>query len=521
MSTPITTLMLYRTELQPDGVVLDSDAHTRMLNTVEKFPVTNCTFQRQNREMRLPLSMDVAGRYNYGSFVNNGRTFYCFITEMEYVNDNMTKASYNIDFWHTYQGDIQYRPSFIERKLVARSDDIFGKYTLSEPVEVNRWVLKEMDGTNREPYRYVMIDSGFPNAPDINRTSYGPLECAIHVETGNDLSDIMSRLEQMLTRSNNIESLQGVWAVPCRVPLDKTGGFINGYSLTLPTSIGGRPIKNKKSLLSPYCFVGCYSSDGGSSTWEIQDVCTDGETVNCNVEFSLLPTPELLGYPANAFGEPNSNALMSIACDNLPQPNIAINAITISNTLKLLGNIVGIGSAAWMGNAQIGMALNRTPELKKNRHGGGGAVSNRALSNVSLNQQMVEAASAGNIGGAVTNMADTALHMQAIVGTKGAGASASAQLMVVGLNFALFVPDDESFKAVDDFFSRYGYAIGEIQDIELNNRSLFEYVKTQDASISVPNAPVDAEIAIKELFDSGLTLFHDYQYFKRYDMFNA
>lgn len=521
MSTPITTLTLYRTELQPDNVVMDWEAHLAHLQHADKYPVLNCTFQRQNREMRLPLSMDIAGRYNYGSFENNGMRYYCFITDMEYVNDNMTKASYTIDWWHTYQQDIVYKPSFIERKIVSAEDDVFAKYTASESVEVDRWVLLQIDGTNREPYRYVEIDNGIPRQPDVTRTSYGPLETAVHVETGDDISQIFQRITQMLTRTDNIESLHGVWAIPCSVPLGTTGGQINKYTLTLPTTIdGSRRIKNKKSLLSPYCFVGCYSSDGGSATWQIQDICTDGETIKCCVEYSLLPTPELLGYPDVAFGKPNDDALMSIACDNLPQPTIAINAVTISNTLKLIGNIVGIGSAAWMSNSQVGMALSRDPALTKNKRGGGGAVSNKALANVSYNQQMIEAAAAGNVGGAVVSMADTALHMQAIAGTKGAGASASAQLMTVGLNFALFIPDPEAFRAVDDYFTRYGYAIGEIQDIELHNRSIWDYIKTNDASISVPNAPVEAETAIKDMFDSGLTIFHSSAYFKRYDLDN-
>lgn len=50
--------------------------------------------------------------------------FYAFITNMTYVNDNRTDITITTDVFQTWQFDINFKESFIEREMIAVSDDV-------------------------------------------------------------------------------------------------------------------------------------------------------------------------------------------------------------------------------------------------------------------------------------------------------------------------------------------------------------------------------------------------------------
>lgn len=504
MSTPITTLMLYRTELVDDNVVFDHATFLDYLGMCVNYPVTNCTFQRQNREMRLPLSMDVAGRYNYGSFVNNGRTYYCFITDMEYVNDNMTKASYKIDYWHTYSSDIGFRKTFIERRTIPASDDIICKYVQDEPVSVNKWVIAQEQTTlptsSSSAWVYVMLDNGTQQQVSITPKTYGNHDYAANVIISSDISEVVNRLNDMVSQNDNANSLQGVWAVP--YPSDSQ--IVSSLApsrwpkvINMSETIGAYTVKNKKCLCSPYCYVGMMSSDGATQDLDIQDII-DG--TNMNIEFdvtlSVIPSPQQVVAPKKMFGVDNTSKWASITCDNFPKPNLGTNINTVSNVLGLIGG--GLGA---LGSAVGGVANTIVA-------GGGGA------------SVAAGAYALANLGQSVVNTVDKAKHLKAIAGTKGSTASAMWSDNIVGISIALFVPDREELIAIDNFFSRYGYAINEIQPVTLHTRNNWDYIKTRDASFAVPDAEVDAERTINQMFNSGITIWHNADNFKDYSVAN-
>lgn len=524
MSTPITTLMLYRTELQPDNVVLDTEHHAQMLERADKFPVYNCTFQRQRREMRLPISMDVAGRYNYGSFQNDGKVFYCFITDMEYVNDNMTKASYNIDYWHTYQDDIEYRPSMIERKIVAKEDDVIGRYTADEPVMPSTFYLTD-DWNNFEGYPteqggtwYILFDNGTQLTWNSNTQTYDGHQYAAEVTVSDNLDDIVTRLKTMNSFNDGLDSVQGIWAVPKKQfgnseeDVKHNGGWSQRIGIYLPTTVDGYTIKNNKCKIAPFSYIMVQSSDGDSLTIKPQDVINEGDELAifyCG--HAIFPEPSTMVVPALAFKQSNGNRLMAVHCKNYPVPNVMASVISVSRSLKAVGSGISLMSGGlYAGQAQKYTTANGYASMAN------GATEN-SLNRFHALQGMQEATAFGNVGGAAVNLAQDLSHLQSIGGIRGKGDAVEWMAGAVGTVIAMYAPDKEQLKAIDHYFSRYGYAINEIQDIELHNRFNWDYVKTVDACISVPNAPVEAEVAIKNMFDSGLTIFHSATLFKQFD----
>lgn len=85
------------------------------------YEMTQATFQRQEKGSFIAPKVSVDKLYNatYVSFTNadfGGKTFYGFITHLEYVNKNVTNVYINIDVYQTWLFDVSFKPSYIERE---------------------------------------------------------------------------------------------------------------------------------------------------------------------------------------------------------------------------------------------------------------------------------------------------------------------------------------------------------------------------------------------------------------------
>lgn len=530
MSVPITTLTLYRTMLAQDTTVMDSATHTSYLASLTPFQVINCTFQRQNREMRLPISMDIAERYNYGSFVNNGRTFYCFIYDMEYINDNMTKASYSIDYWHTYQDDIQYSPTVIARKIVKKSDDILGKYTAEEPIAPSTFISHDSwtditgpAGLSGNEYWYWLVDNGngFANIPSHN---YGPQDFIGNARLTDDIGAVEGRVAA-ITFLGNYQAIQGLWVVPKSMVNDSSDiandpMTIYFKAVTIPSSVDSYTIKNNKLKTSPFFVLGVMSSDGNSLKLNIQDViASDGETdIYFTKHISLVPAPSAKVYPSSAYHDTNSVGYMTLAMDNFPTLNVAVPAVTIKDAIKILSS--GVSAVSGLDYQLASRHLtNANMEAVANTRKG------KILNKLDYKKakalyDLNDATTLGNVGGSMGNLAEAIASISGSVGVKGKGSGADWAAGQIGFTITLYTPDREQTEQIDSFFSRYGYTIEQIEMPELHNRTFWDYCQTKDASFSIPNAPVVAEQAINQMFDSGLTIWHSSHYFKDYSIDN-
>lgn len=539
MSTPITTLTLYRTELGNDGNVMDSETHTAYLNSLrsidgKSYVVTGCTFQRQNRNMRLPLSMDIAGRYNYCSFVNNGRTFYAFITDMEYVNDNMTSATYIMDWWHTYQADIEYKPTMVLRKIVPKSDDVVGRYTADEPIAPTNYIITDTWSTYTGPtesgdlaYWYFIIHNG-SGVFQPPRHTYSGYEYVGNSKLSDALAVIEAELVSITGLNNNMESLQGVWILPKALFGPAAVVIDNPYTpeteyVDLPTQVDGYTIKNKKCLISPFTIINASSSDGSDITYAVQDIIDDEDATDVGFKLvaGLIPNPSAELRPAFVYRQPNNQSLMSLQCTHFPVPLLCSATITLKDTIALSKATASLVAGAALGDAQMSLTnANRQIGMESLANKEGAELTEGQQARNSALQGISGAQAVGSVAGASLNVGSTAAKITGINGIKAAGTGANLARGELGFVVNVLAPDREQLIAIDNYFSRYGYAINQIQDIELSNRTWWDYVQTSGACLSVPTAPIEAQKAINRMFDSGLTIWHTSHYFKRFDLDN-
>ena len=67
--------------------------------------------------------------------------FYAYITGMEYINDNMTRISIATDVFQTWQFDLIYKASYVEREMIDVSSDVPGANLNPENLESGEYKI--------------------------------------------------------------------------------------------------------------------------------------------------------------------------------------------------------------------------------------------------------------------------------------------------------------------------------------------------------------------------------------------
>ena len=96
----------------------------------------NYTYIKKDSVIKLGINIDDIMGCNYLFYRNGGfsnKTYYCFISRKEYINENVTAITIETDVFQTYQFDMEFQYSFVEREHV--NDDSVGLHTIPESLE--------------------------------------------------------------------------------------------------------------------------------------------------------------------------------------------------------------------------------------------------------------------------------------------------------------------------------------------------------------------------------------------------
>lgn len=130
----------------------------------------NATYQRKDNAIRYPAHIDDIILYNYVMYKNEAYTdkwFYAYITNMTYVNDNLTSIEIETDVFQTWQFDISLKQSFVEREHT--NDDTIGANTIDENLNVGEVLTEytdEYDGITNNNYFWFVIACNYQPATD-------------------------------------------------------------------------------------------------------------------------------------------------------------------------------------------------------------------------------------------------------------------------------------------------------------------------------------------------------------------
>ena len=129
--TPNTILRLLKVPIEIDNTnqitFANEQAQRQYFLSLPYIEIDEISYQRKDNIIYFPDHIDNIINYNYVMYKNENYTnkwFYAFITNMEYENDYNTKISIATDVFQTWQFNLTFKESFIEREMLSVADDV-------------------------------------------------------------------------------------------------------------------------------------------------------------------------------------------------------------------------------------------------------------------------------------------------------------------------------------------------------------------------------------------------------------
>lgn len=459
---------------------------------------------RTPNAIALPKNQSCFLDCNYLMFQNpnfSNKWFYAFITDITWVNANTTLISYEIDVMQTFLFDYTFKPTFIERETV--DDDTIGAHTIPENLETGPYVTTAQTSllvTNlnfyillselvRDDLPSSIIPPGMPgHFPNPCYTvPCGSLNSGL-------LTDTIKEVVTICSEAGKLDAIVGIFSVPGN--MSTTDNAITQTALNAPARTLSYTPKNNKLYTYPYCAL-VFTADGQAVELRYENF---SQTPSIMTFGGFGMNMEVLGVPQFYEGQA-LNYQYSLTLSNFPicawtgnyfqnwiaQNKANITAETIKSAIQ-----IGFGTVAALGTG-----------------GGAGAV---------IGSQSV----LGGLTGIGESMKQ--IYNQSIVPDKLQGSATAGDILAVsgqsGFRGYCRAIKPEYARIIDDYFSMYGYKVNEIKIPNLNSRSQWNYIKTQNCNIQ-GSIPFDSLAKIKSVYNAGVTIWHNPASVGNYSLSNS
>lgn len=527
--TPNTDLYLLQCPIELDNRnqinFSTADAQFNYFYNLPKLEAENFTYQRKDSIIRFPAHIDSLLSYTYVMYRNTNygsKWFYAYITDMQYINDNMTAITISTDVWQTWCFNLSIKKSFVEREHVE--NDAFGLHTIPENIEYGEYVTNSNSSfdisttisntyiavqvTELTPKAYAVIGSrqrvygGLPQGCWIillDPADYNNINNFVRCYDNNNLAEAivsMSLIPKSLAGSSPIGlSIDedtypyDIWLMPASTSATTLGN----YTWNRNTSINGYVPKNNKLFTSPYNYLMITNNGGMDITYRWEDFSSS------NANFTVRAVPKQ-------------------GCDI---------KLTPSNYKATDLN----GGYEWSVTAQKLPCISWNSDYYLNWQAVNGAniKVQTTLSALNFAGGVIGSMLGLNTGGGVTSFAsDVANTMQQIREAKMTPDSAQGNTNTGDINFSLgkvsFTGYKMSIKAeyarkIDEFFNAFGYQVNEFKNVQYTSRRSWNYIKTKGIAIEAQIPQGDLQ-SIKDIFNNGVTMWHNPSTFMDYSQSN-
>ena len=531
--TPQTELRLIKCPIESDNrnqlTFTSKTTQYNYFNSLPHLTADNFTYQRKDNVIRYPAHIDSIMQYNYVMYQNEAYTnkwFYAFITNMEYVNDNMTLITIHTDTYQTWMFDMVWKKSFIEREHV--NDDTVGLHTVPENVVTGDFIGCKLQPTSsaNPTTCYVIAVSEL-----LEGTNYSTLNekipsglYFIGCTTINGIRDFC----KVYDKAGKNEAINSVfvtwksffssWGTQSFV-IDGTTYNINGqvsYTVTFEYSETITVTKvnylandyvpvNKKLLTYPYSFLQVSNHNGTivNYKWEDFNLLLNGSDVEFHLRGTITPGGSFSAYPID-YKNILNNFDENISLGKLPiggwNTDIYTNWLT-QNGVNIAG--IHLDATTW--------------QLAKSGLQTAWGVGQLAMGDIGGSYN-----TGSGIGGIFNALQDDYRHSlipDQAMGNVNVG-DYSFQYNLTNLEFKRMSIKEEYARIVDNWFSMFGYKVDVVKLPNITGRTNWNYVKTIGANIE-GDIPEDHLNEIKSIFNNGVTLWHNPSTYLDYSQSNA
>lgn len=510
------------------------------------------TYQRKDGVIRVGELIDDIQEYNYVMYRNTNHSnkwFYAFITGMEYLNDNVTAVSIKTDTFQSWQFDLTYKRCFVEREHV--NDDTIGLHTVPEGLEIGDYIInssstlgasitpKDSDGNIIVEKRLIcfQVSDLRPIIPSVGNNWYQKINgifsglAIFAVETPSLAKKIIKAYDD----DTKHDAIIAIFHAPSAffdggvrvefntdhdtliIPKDNTKWTLIGSeaSITMSQYMCGTAAytpTNKKLYCWPFNYISVDNNAGGLAEFRFED-------------FELAQS----GMPVIRF---KTIGCLSQGCVTKLVPNKYKNSSNASNTTVSPANYsYGVIGAkypicGWNSDYYTNWL---TQNAVSQPFGAFGAVAGAGVSiasAIAFSNPITAIAAGigliGAIGNSVSQKYEAEKHPNQAKGNVAAGdmnfvtyADSAAEFTV---NFMTIRP--EYAKICDNFMSMFGYKVNVVKVPNITGRTNWNFVKTIGCYIDA-DIPQDDLKEIKDMFDKGITLWHNPTTFMDYSQANG
>lgn len=490
-----------------------------------KLECDNATYVRKDDVVRFPTDPTLSGttyddlvQYNYCMYQNDkwsNKWFYAFVKEVTFDNPGMSYIKLETDVWQSWCFDITFKSSFIEREHV--NSDNYGEHTIPENLEIGEYITGY--STDSSAIGTCHLVMGTTISPIDGETAvtggvYGGIYSGVKYyvfETITDLNNALNRIAE----NGNSASIVSLFYCPDWITGYSTGSFdsngiklvpntssvsqSSGLAIPLhPTAIDGYTCKNKKMFTFPFVGYLVSNNAGGSIVYHLEDFYYNSETYTsgellvvgtCTPGCSIRLMPKyykvkdtLLNINYNNEYGLNAGKLPIASWGNDTYTNwLTQNAVNIG--LGIASSTINIASGAKAGS-EAGIASGILGIAKTVAQ-----IYEHSFNPIQAN---------GNI-----NSGDV---------TYTAGKSTfTGYFMTIKREYA---------EIIDQYFNAYGYKVNTYKTPNINGRTYWNYVKTIGCNV-VGDIPQQDIEKIKEIFNNGITFWHNTSHFLDYTQNNT
>ena len=509
-----------------------------------KLEIDGATYQRKDNTIRFPAEFDTVLPYNYVMYRNDAysnKWFYAFITDIQYINDNMTSVTIKTDVFQTWQFQFQYKPCFIEREHT--NNDSVGANTIPEGLETGPFI----HNGNATDYIYggfantvtvigVTDDSvyqpDFPAGISVVKNIYNGVSSGLTYYAIKHDNAYSHKLKEFIDGYQNatpskIDAIYSIFEVPKSTEFllnmletSTDSGFfyvlgnvlpydLSNITTSRPATVDGYTPKNNKVLAAPYNYFYISNNAGSDVDYRYEDF-SNPASIAFKVKFAVCPGVSLKCVPTNYLGssaeKDNYNA--SVTGGKFPTCSwttdaytnwLTQNALNIENAeingflsagLAVAG--VGVGIATGAGMITGGAILGGISGVKS------GYDQMKELENQSFQHKCIPPQARGDINAGDVTYAD-------------GKAGFTLHRMCIKAEYA---------RCIDEYFSAYGYKTLRMKTPNITGRTNWNYVKTVSSYVEgdIPQADLTEFMG---MLDKGITFWHNPTTFMDYSQSNG
>ena len=553
--TPNSDIILLKSPLKLDHenqiTFTDATAQYNYFNSLSKLSVNKATYQRKDGVIRfpthtkendgLPTYEDIL-KYNYCMYKNtnySNKWFYAYVVDITYQNDGMTEVKIETDVFQTWQFDIVYMNSFIEREHV--SDDTVGLHTIPEGLETGEYIINTAGKVETElDDCYICI--GVTKVPDntpyqpiiYNNRIYGSVYSGLTYVLFAD-SEACAKFINAYTSMGIVDAIACIFMIPekmtgvdyattyaswptitqdgvsfkCTTVPNYLGAKVirNDITLTSPTSIDGYTPRNNKCFVYPYNVLSITNNAGTQVEFHYEDFVNN--TPLFYLYGSLVPSGTGKLFPVNYKKYQNANytkATFNWGMNIAKYPMCSWNVDQYTNWQVTNG--INIGGIRLTGSQAHGIGAFAEALL--------GAASLKASGGESFEQL---GSGFGKMFGAVQENYRHSMDSPTLEGQTGSGDIQFASGEMSPTYYKMTIKN-EYIKTIDDFFTMYGYKVNRLGTINIHKRSNWDFIKCSNVNLEgeIPENDLDK---IRRLFNNGCTFWHTTDYYLDYSKTNS